>query len=100
MTLPLDGIVGADNMLWLRLSKQGDSYTASYSVDGKKFVEMGTVQATLQDVQAGVIACEGEMPAMMRGFGGGPGRGGFQMPQAAPLKVGFTDFKISSRGLK
>ena len=100
VTLPLDGIVGADNVLWLRLSKQGDSYTASYSVDGKKFVEMGTVQATLQDVQAGVIACEGEMPAMMRGFGGGPGRGGFQMPQAAPLKVGFTDFKISSRGLK
>ena len=96
VSLPLEGIVGADNVLWLRLVKQGDNYTASYSVDGKKFVEMGSVQAVLQDVQAGVIACEGEMPMMMRGAP----RGGFQLPQAAPLKVGFSDFKISSRGLK
>jgi hypothetical protein len=97
VTLPLDGIVGADNVLWLRLVKQADNYTAYYSVDGKKYVEVGTAQATLKDVQAGVIACEGEMPAMMRG--GGP-RGGFQLPQAAPLKVGFSDFKITSRGQK
>ena len=98
LALPLDGIVGADNVLWLRLVKQGDSYTAWYSVDGKKYEKVGTVQATLQDVQAGVIACEGAMPAMMRGFGGP--RGGFQMPQAAPLKVGFSDFRIDSRGRK
>jgi hypothetical protein len=98
VSLPLDGIVGADNVLWLRLVKQGDNYTAYYSVDGKKFEKMGAVQAVLKDVKAGVIACEGEMPAMMRGFGGP--RGGMQLPQAAPLKVGFTDFKISSSGLK
>ena len=97
LALPLDGIVGADNVLWLRLVKQGDNYTAYYSVDGKKFVEAGTAQAVLKDVQAGVIACEGEMPMMMRG--GGP-RGGFQLPAAAPLKVGFSDFKINSRGQK
>ena len=98
LALPLDGIVGADSVLWLRLVKQGDSYTAYYSVDGKKYEKVGTAQATLKDVQAGVIACEGAMPAMMRGFGGP--RGGMQMPQAAPLKVGFTDFKIESRGRK
>jgi len=97
-SLPLDGIVGADNVLWLRLTKKGDSYTAYYSVDGKKFVQMGTAQAVLKDVRAGVIACEGEMPAMMRGFGGP--RGGMQLPAAAPLKVGFTDFKMVSSGLK
>ena len=96
-SLPLDGIVGADNVLWLRLVKQGDNYTAWYSVDGKQFEKMGAAQAVLKDVQAGVIACEGEMPAMMRG--GGP-RGGFQLPAAAPLKVSFTDFKIDSRGRK
>ena len=97
VSLPLDGIVGADNVLWLRLVKKADSYTAYYSVDGRKYVQMGTAQAVLKDVRAGVIACEGEMPAMMRG--GGP-RGGFQLPQAAPLKVGFTDFKLVSSGLK
>ena len=98
-TLPLDGIVGADNVLWLRLDKQGDTYTASYSVDGKKFEKMGTAQAVLKDVQVGVLACEGEMPMMMRGGGGGR-RGGMPMPQAEPLKACFSNFKLVSRGLK
>ena len=98
-TLPLDGIVGADNVLWLRLDKQGDTYTAFYSVDGRKFEKMGSAQAVLKDVQVGVIACEGEMPMMMRG-GGGARRGGMPMPQAEPLKACFSNFKLVSRGLK
>ena len=97
--LPLDGIVGADNTLWLRLDKEGDTYTAWYSVDGKKYEQMGTAQAVLKAVQVGVIACEGEMPAMMRGFGG-PRGGGMQMPAAEPLKVSFSDFKLVNRGRK
>jgi regulation of enolase protein 1 (concanavalin A-like superfamily) len=98
--LPLDGIVGADNGVWLRLDKEGDTYTAWYSVDGKKFEKMGTAQVVLKDVQVGVIACEGEMPAMMRGFGGGGRRGGMSMPTAAPLKASFSDFRLDSRGRK
>jgi beta-xylosidase len=98
--LPLDGIVGADNTLWLRLDKEGDTYTAWYSVDGKKFEKMGTAQAMLKDVRVGVIACEGEMSAMMRGFGGGGRRGGMPMPTAEPLKASFSDFKLVSRGRK
>ena len=94
--LPLDGIVGADNLVWLRLDKEGDTYTAWYSVDGKKFEKMGTVHAVLKDVQTGVIACEGVMAMMGRG-GGGFGRG-MQMPAAAPLKVSFSDFKLVNRG--
>jgi hypothetical protein len=47
----------------------------------------------------GVIACEGEMPMMMRG-GGGARRGGAPMPQAEPLKASFSDFKLVSRGRK
>ena len=97
VNLPLDGIVGADGALWLRLDKQGDCYTAWYSVDGKKFEKMGTAQAVLKDVQVGVIACEGEMPMM--GRGGGGRRGAMPMPQAAPLQVSFSDFKLVSRGL-
>ena len=95
--LPLDGIVGQDGALWLRLDKQGDTYVAWYSVDGKKYEKMGTAQAVLKDVQVGVLACEGEMPAMMRG--GGPRRG-MTLPTAAPLKVSFSDFKLTSRGRK
>ena len=95
--LPLDGVAMQDNVLWLRLDKQGDTYTAWYSVDGKKFEKMGTAQAVLKDVQAGVIACEGVMTMM--GRGGGFGRG-MQMPAAAPLKVNFSDFKIVNRGKK
>lgn len=97
-SLPLDGIIGADNVIWLRLDKQGDTYTAWYSVDGKKYEKVGSVQTVLQDVRAGVLCCEGAMPAMMRGFGGP--RGGFQLPQAAPLKVAFDEFRIVSRGQK
>ena len=97
VNLPLDGIVVADGALWLRLDKQGDCYTAWYSVDGKKFEKMGTAQAVLKDVQVGVIACEGEMPMM--GRGGGGRRGAMPMPQAVPLQVSFSDFKLVSRGL-
>ena len=96
--LPLDGIAMQDDVLWLRLDKQGDTYTAWYSVDGKKYEKMGTAQAVLKDVQVGVIACEGVMAMMGRG-GGGFGRG-MQMPAAAPLKVNFSDFKIVNRGKK
>ena len=89
---------GINDVIWLRLDKQGDNYTAFYSVDGKKFEKMGTAQAVLKDVQVGVIACEGEMPMMMRGGGGR--RGAAPMPQAAPLKASFSDFKMVSLGRK
>ena len=95
VNMPLDGVAMQDNVLWLRLDKQGDTYTAWYSVDGKKFEKMGTAKAVLKDVKVGVITCEGVM-AMM-GRGGGFGRG-MQMPAAAPLKVSFSDFKITNRG--
>ncbi|MCR5351521.1 MAG: glycoside hydrolase family 3 C-terminal domain-containing protein [Bacteroidales bacterium] len=98
LSLPLEGIIGADQVIWLRLDKKGDNYTAWYSVDGKNFEQMGSAQALMQDIRAGLICCNGAMPAMMRGFGGA--RGGFQLPQAAPLKVAFDEFKMISRGQK
>jgi len=95
VSLPMGGIIGEDNTLYLRLERRGDTYTAWYSVDGRKYEKMGTVQATLKDVRAGIMVCEGAQPAMMRGFGGP--RGGMQMPQAAPLKVAFDHFKIENK---
>ena len=95
-SLSLEGIEGVNDALWLRLVKQGDSYTAWYSVDGRKFEKVGQATAVLKDVKVGVMACEGVMPMMGRGMP----RGGMQMPAAAPLKVAFEDFKIVSGGLK
>ncbi|MBR0534576.1 MAG: glycoside hydrolase family 3 C-terminal domain-containing protein [Bacteroidales bacterium] len=96
--VPMDGIIGTDNVVWLRLVKKGDSYTAFYSVDGKKFTEAGSAQIVLKDVQAGLICCEGVMAAM--GGRGGFGGAAMQMPAAAPLKAAFDDFKIIGIGLK
>lgn len=95
VSLSLDGIVGTAPVLYLRLSKQGDCYTAWYSVDGRNYETVGTVSVLLEDVRVGVMACEGTMPAMTRGFGGQ-----MQLPQAAPLKAAFEYFKIVSSGRK
>ena len=98
VSLSLDGIITPETGdLWLRLVKQGDNYTAWYSLDGKKYEKAGSAAAVLKDIRVGVLACEGAMPAMMRGFGG---RGGMQLPQAAPLKVAFENFGIVNRGQK
>ena len=95
-SLPMDGIIGEDLVIWLRLVKQGDTYTAFYSVDGKKYQEMGSAQAVLKDVRAGLVVCEGEMPVMRR-----------MMPNPMedqvkpdPFRVAFDEFKIVSSGLK
>lgn len=81
-----------DNTLWLRLVKSGSEYTAYYSVDGRKFVEAGSVSAVLEDVQAGLIACDGAVPAMnFRGFGSGA-----QAPETEPVDVAFDYFRIRS----
>jgi regulation of enolase protein 1 (concanavalin A-like superfamily) len=99
VSLSLDGVEGVNDALWLRLVKQGDNYTAYYSVDGKKFQKVGEAKAVLEDVQVGVIACEGVAPAMMRrGPGGATPMGDLLAPE--PFRVAFDDFKIVSGGLK
>ena len=97
--LPMEGIIGANNVVWLRLVRKGDRYTAYYSVNGRKFTEVGSAQVVLKDVKAGLICCDGVMATMGRGFGG-PGGMQMQTPTAAPLKAAFDDFKIISSGLK
>ena len=93
VTVTPEGI--KDNVIWLRLQKKGDTYTAWYSADGKKYVEAGQVETGLKDIQAGLIACDGVMPS----FGGF--RRGAQVPvQPQPMKASFEMFKITSTGLK
>lgn len=90
-SLSMSGIVGADNTLWLRLIKAGDSFKAYYSTDGKKFTQMAEASAVLKDIQAGIMVAEGSMPERLRGFGNIP------MPKAEPLSVSFDDFTIVSK---
>ncbi|MDR0977314.1 MAG: glycoside hydrolase family 3 C-terminal domain-containing protein, partial [Prevotellaceae bacterium] len=99
VTLSMEGIVTPANTLVLRLVKKGDLYTAYASADGKKFREVGTANAVLTDIQAGVMACEGVMPAMMRGFMRNAPQGG-AAAQQAPFVVSFDSFKITNAGLK
>lgn len=82
-----------NNVVWLRLQKSGDVYTAFYSADGKKFVEAGKLEIGLKDIQAGVIACDGALPAAFNGFRRGA------MPQAdpKPMTASFDYFRISSK---
>ena len=97
--VPMQDVAITDNTIWLRLVRKGDTYTAYYSVDGRKYVEAGSAQIVLKDVNAGLICCDGVMATMGRGFGGPMGMQ-MQTPAAAPLKAAFDDFKIISSGLK
>jgi hypothetical protein len=55
----MNDIIRDDNKLFLRLQRQGSKYTASCSVDGRKFIPVGTADIMLKDVMAGMIACNG-----------------------------------------
>lgn len=78
------------NTLWLRLVKRGSSYTAYYSVDGKKYVEAGKVDIILKDINAGLIACNGVIPARYASFL----RGMQAQTDNTPFEVSFDFFRI------
>ena len=81
-----------NNVVWLRLQKKGDVYTAFYSADGKKFVEAGKLETGLKDIKAGIIACDGVMPSF-----GGFRRGAMPMADPKPMTASFDYFRIISK---
>lgn len=83
----------------LRLVKKGDTYSAYYSFDGKIFTLAGTAKLVLSDIQAGVAACQGEMPAAFRRFTGAPGMGTTPTVEG-PFEANFEYIKITPSGLK
>lgn len=99
-TLSMNDIIRDDNKLFLRLQRQGSKYTASCSVDGRKFIPVGTADIMLKDVMAGMIACNG-VPLSAR-FGNFPGMPGMQRPSEpeTPFEVMFDYFHIVNRGLR
>ncbi len=45
-----------------KLEKKGSNYTAYYSINGKSFELLGSTNAVLSDIKAGLIACDGIDP--------------------------------------
>jgi beta-glucosidase len=97
VTISMEKIIKPDNTLFLRLVKKGDAYTASCSSDGKKFEEVGDAKVILLDITAGLMVCDGVMPAQLARFRR-------QMPQDSepikPFEVAFDYFRITNSGLK
>ncbi|WP_372652100.1 hypothetical protein, partial [Draconibacterium sp.] len=67
------------------------------STDGKKYEEVGTANVVLKNIQAGMLACDGVMPARMARF-----RRFMQQDNQpkSPLVVAFDYFKIENSALK
>ena len=98
VSVTMDGIIKGDNTLILKLVKKGAYYTAYYATDGGKFEIIGEAHVVLKDIKAGVIACNGVLPAQMARFA----RMMQQNDQAPekPFEVGFDYFRITGSGLK
>ncbi|MFA9390375.1 MAG: glycoside hydrolase family 3 C-terminal domain-containing protein [Prolixibacteraceae bacterium] len=95
--LSMEDIITADNTLILKLVKTGDVYTAFCSTNGKKFTELGKANVVLKNIRAGIMVCDGVMPARFAGFRR-------FMPQnmepKTPFEVAFDYFRINNQGLK
>lgn len=95
-TVDLNGVIGNDNTLILRLVKNGSVYTAFYSRDGKKFETIGNADILLKDVKAGLLACNGIAPSRT---GNNPVAQQTERTEN-PFEVAFDYFRISNTGLK
>lgn len=58
-TFDLTEMITGEQPLYLRLTKAGAHFTAYYSLDGKEYKQLGSVDATLRDIKVGLIACDG-----------------------------------------
>lgn len=97
-TLSMANIIRDDNILYLRLEKKGDTYTASCSVDGRRFTPVGSANILLKDVRAGILACDGAPDARLSRFMNMPGRNQQQAQPQAPFEVSVDYFHIKNSG--
>jgi hypothetical protein len=89
--------ITGNNELILKLQKKGDKYTAYYSTGGEDFKALGTDEAMLKDIKAGLIACDGIITQSMTStyyFDSDTTKPG------TPFNVSFDYFRITNTGLK
>jgi alpha-glucuronidase len=78
-TTPMNGVLPDDNTIWLRMTKEGSTYTTSYSLDGHAWVPVWSTGATLSNIKVGPFAFNGAA-------------------STASLQVAFDFFHLSDRG--
>ena len=89
--------ITGNNALILKLEKNGSIYTAYYSLDGVKFEKLGTANAMLKDIKAGLIVCDGVITQSMTStFWFNPDT----TKPDTPFDVAFDYFHIVNKGLK
>ena len=86
-----------DNTVYLKLEKDGSTYTAFYSVNGKNWIMAGQAEVMLKDIRAGVMACNGVQNMRMGMRPGGAAPAAAAPQQTAPLKAWFDWFRIKNR---
>jgi hypothetical protein len=90
------GLVPDDLAIVLKLEKKGSRYTAWYATGGGDFVLLGSTDAVLSDIKAGLIACDGartpmgDLMAQMMGMNA--------IVADKPFKVRFDYFNIGNTG--
>lgn len=99
-SLSMADIIKDDNTLYIRFEKKGNRYTASCSVDGKKYTTIGSAETMLKDVKAGMIVCDG-VPIQAGRMGNFPQMPGTQQQtQQTPFEVSYDYFRITNKGVK
>jgi beta-glucosidase len=92
----LNEMITEDRHLYLRLTKEGAKYSASFSLDGKEYRELGSGETTLRDIKVGLIACDGIITQSMTStfwFDSDTTK------PDTPFDVSFDYFKIENRGI-
>jgi beta-glucosidase len=85
-----------NNPLFLKLEKKGSIYSAFYSLEGKKFVLLGTADILLKDIRSGLIVSDGIVTQYMKStfwFDSDT------IKPIAPFNVSFDYFRITNSGL-
>ena len=86
------GLLKDDYTIVFKLEKKGSIYTACYSIGEKDFERLGSTEANLSDIKAGLIVCDGEdtgerMDEMM---------GKTEEQEKTPFEVRYDYFRIES----
>jgi hypothetical protein len=96
-TINLRTEITGNKALIFKLEKNGSIYTAYYSLDAVKFEKLGTANAMLKDIKAGLIVCDGVITQSMTStfwFNSDTTK------PDTPFDVAFDYFHIVSKGLK
>jgi beta-glucosidase len=78
-TTPMNGVLPDDHTIWLRMTKEGSTYTTSYSLDAHTWVPVWSTGATLSNIKVGPFAFNGAATT-------------------TSLQVAFDFFHFSDRG--